>query len=281
MSTPQESNQSPPKQASQIVPYRDAPQWYTRPQDIEVAPYIEKPSYHPTRDLEQQVYRYNGSLSSRLPTGNQDPEMTCGGTTIDVNRKRSLVRPERGRIDRDHPNFYYRQHAQNMEVLPSSTGIDPILEDLDGTGTLKFNEKGLTSGADLDPDPSIPLGESQDLVSVIGIGNERLEREAEKKQGDLMYNKGKRLQKELDHVKPLDLWNVYCALFTFWCPSIVLHYLRKTARAQRRAWREKMGLISIIFLIAAFVGFLTFGFTTSICPLQAPSIKVFRISVSY
>ncbi|KAL2036813.1 hypothetical protein N7G274_010471 [Stereocaulon virgatum] len=283
MSTPQESNDSPPKQASQNVPYRDAPQSRAQPQNIEVAPHTGKPSYNSTRNADQPAYRYNKSLSSRLPTGNPDPEMTSGGTTIDVNRKRSLVRPERGRIDGDHPNFHYRQHAQNMDVLPSSTGTDPILEDHDGTGTLKFNEKGVTSGdgAELDPNPSFTLGESQDLLSVIGIGNERLQPEAEKKQGDLMYKKGEGRQKELDDVKPLDIWNVYCALITFWCPSIVLHYLGKTARAQRRAWREKMGLISIILLIAAFVGFLTFGFTKSICPLQAPSMKVNHINGGY
>jgi chitin synthase len=34
---------------------------------------------------------------------------------------------------------------------------------------------------------------------------------------------------------------------------------------QQRAWREKMGLIGIILLLMAGVGFLTFGFTESVC----------------
>jgi chitin synthase len=34
---------------------------------------------------------------------------------------------------------------------------------------------------------------------------------------------------------------------------------------QQRAWREKIGLIGIIFLLMAGVGFLTFGFTESVC----------------
>lgn len=34
---------------------------------------------------------------------------------------------------------------------------------------------------------------------------------------------------------------------------------------QQRAWREKMGLIGIIILLMAGVGFLTFGFTESVC----------------
>jgi chitin synthase len=34
---------------------------------------------------------------------------------------------------------------------------------------------------------------------------------------------------------------------------------------QQRAWREKMGLISIILFLMAGVGFLTFGFNESVC----------------
>lgn len=34
---------------------------------------------------------------------------------------------------------------------------------------------------------------------------------------------------------------------------------------QQRAWREKMGLISIIMTLMAGVGFLTFGFTEAVC----------------
>jgi chitin synthase len=34
---------------------------------------------------------------------------------------------------------------------------------------------------------------------------------------------------------------------------------------QQRAWREKMGLISLIFVLMAGVGFLTFGFTEVVC----------------
>jgi len=55
--------------------------------------------------------------------------MASQGGATDFNRKRSLIRPERNRIDRDHPNYHYRQHAQRMEVFPSTTGNDPIMED--------------------------------------------------------------------------------------------------------------------------------------------------------
>ncbi len=38
---------------------------------------------------------------------------------------------------------------------------------------------------------------------------------------------------------------------------------------QQRAWREKMGLISIIMILMAGVGYLTFGFTESVCGTPA------------
>ena len=34
---------------------------------------------------------------------------------------------------------------------------------------------------------------------------------------------------------------------------------------QQRAWREKMGLISVISLLMAIVGYVTFGFTQTVC----------------
>lgn len=47
----------------------------------------------------------------------------------------------------------------------------------------------------------------------------------------------------------------------------VAHYIRKGIRTpeQIRAWREKIGLVSIIFVLMAGVGYLTFGFTESVC----------------
>ena len=41
------------------------------------------------------------------------------------------------------------------------------------------------------------------------------------------------------------------------------------SKAKRRAWREKMGLLSLILYIMAFVGFVTFGFTQAVCFSQA------------
>ena len=48
---------------------------------------------------------------------------------------------------------------------------------------------------------------------------------------------------------------------------LLYHFLLSGIRTpeQQRAWREKMGLLSIILVLMAGVGFLTFGFTEAVC----------------
>lgn len=166
-----------------------------------------------------------------------------------------------------------------MEVLPSTTGNDPILEDHDEGDTLISNEKeqGTTEASDSSP----PRGRDHDTPRVVGNGNKKLKRKGEKPEKIRMTEEEKRRQKELDAVKPPSLWNVYCALVTFWCPSAVLRCFGKPAKAQQRAWREKMGLISIILLICAFVGFLTFGFTQAVCGTPGLRLKVNHVDNGY
>lgn len=192
----------------------------------------------------------------------RDPIMTGQRSTPapDLGRKRSLVRPERQRIDQNHPNYHYRKHAQKMAVHPSTTGNDPIMEDRLEAETVSSDSTDLkpphlrneTAGpyndkqASLDdsaPKPQRRLTRSKTV--------EKLERQR---------------QKERDALRPPSLWNVYCAIITFWCPDAVLRCFGKVQKAQQRAWREKMGLCSIILVICAMVGFLTFGFTQTVCP---------------
>ncbi|RDL36798.1 Nucleotide-diphospho-sugar transferase [Venustampulla echinocandica] len=205
----------------------------------------------------------------------------------DMHRKRSLIRPERGRITSDHPNFHYRQHAARMEVLPSSTGNDPIAEDGDDitessdlrtsneaesdvTAPTKQSSRGHGAG------PEMGLGEK---VGRSSRSRQKLTREKTIKMK--MTKEEKERQKQLDALKPPSLWNVYCAIVTFWCPAFMLKCFGKPARAQQRAWREKMGLISIILLIMAGVGFLTFGFTAAVCGNPGLRLRVNEVTGGY
>ena len=185
----------------------------------------------------------------------------------DLVRKKSLVRPERNRIDRDHPNYHYRKHAQNMEIFPSNTGDDPTAEDdarsTESTEILK--EK-------------VPLNEKS-RGKIEPIGRPRRQRKLTRK--ETLTTEEKRRKQELDAIRPPSFWNVYCGIITFWCPDIVLRCFNKPAKAQRRAWREKMGLLSIIVLICAFVGFLTFGFTQAVCGQPGLRLKNNHVDKGY
>ncbi|RFU23782.1 hypothetical protein B7463_g12556, partial [Scytalidium lignicola] len=249
------------------------------------------------RDEESGYYNtgagpYSPSMHRRGPSDTQPLEPTPSPGAGpgarppgDLGRKRSLIRPERNRIDRDHPNYYYRQHAANMDVLPSTTGNDPIIEDLETESTetdgLRSSQeaesdlstqKKTTRGRGAGPD-SYPL----EKVGASPRGPQKLQRTKTPK----ITKEEKRRQKELEPLKPPSLWNVYCAIVTFWCPDFILSCFGIAAKPQQRAWREKMGLISIILLIMTGVGFLTFGFTAVVCGTPSLRLRVNKVTGGY
>jgi chitin synthase len=67
---------------------------------------------------------------------------------------------------------------------------------------------------------------------------------------------------------------VYCYFLTICIPNSLLKSLggKKTREAQR-AWREKVGIVSIVLGLMGAVGFLTFGFTQTVCGEQPLRIK--------
>ncbi|KAA8895604.1 chitin synthase [Sphaerosporella brunnea] len=202
------------------------------------------------------------------------PSVTPAG---DLGRKKSLIKPERMRIGRDHPNYYYRQHAQQrgVEVMPSSTGNDPILEDqeaashdsIDSTDmkSLRPHQQRYSDESVADPPP--PRGPN------------KLKRQSTRRQS--LNEKHLAKQKQKEQLSPPSAWNVYCAIVTFWCPDAVLRCFGMPQKAQARAWREKMGLISIILVICAFVGFLTFGFTAAVCGNPTERLKANHVNRGY
>jgi chitin synthase len=192
----------------------------------------------------------------------RDPIMRGQNATPaqDLGRKRSLIRPERQRMDPSHPNYHYRKHAQRMAVQPSTTGNDPIMEDQLEAETVS------SDGTDLKPphlrnasgggysDKQVPLDDNEPKMQ------RRLTRSKTMEAREIQR------QKEKDKLRPPSLWNVYCAIITFWCPDAILKCFGMPSKAQQRAWREKVGLVSIILFICTFVGYLTFGFTETVCP---------------
>ena len=73
---------------------------------------------------------------------------------------------------------------------------------------------------------------------------------------------------------PKNAWMVYCYFLTICIPNWALKSCagKKTPEAQR-AWREKVGIVSIVLGLMGAVGFLTFGFTQTVCGLQPLKIR--------
>jgi chitin synthase len=90
-----------------------------------------------TRSHDRSAHKSAHAHSRPLPSPGtpvpmeRDPIMRGHNSTPsqELGRKRSLIRPERQRMDPSHPNYHYRKHAQRMNVQPSTTGNDPIMED--------------------------------------------------------------------------------------------------------------------------------------------------------
>ncbi|KAI9843582.1 MAG: Chitin synthase, class 3 [Thelocarpon superellum] len=256
--------------------------------------------FSPTRRTPSRKHGYI-KAGSHTPTGDTEPLTPTGpppgaSGPVDFGRKRSLIRPERNRIDRDHPNYHYRQHAHNMTVLPSTTGNDPIIEDHAEAETVSSESSdmkslhqpgaGVAGYTDASPPRRGGLRKGPRAVDAEagekGIpSRERLHRRTSRKDAKLRSAEAEQRRREQEAVRPLSFWNVYCAVVTFWCPNMLLACFGKPARAQQRAWREKMGLISIILMIAAFVGFLTFGFTQAVCGNPGLRLQVNQVDAGY
>merc|ERR1712000_203902 len=127
-----------------------------------------------------------------------------------------------------------------MEVFPSTTGNDPVAEDLTDGRTVSSDSGNQKPPLDDDFAPS-----QQRTAHVPGklepVGKKKQPRKLVRKDTRNMTEEEKLRQKELDRIKPPSAWNVYCAIITFWAPDFVLQCFGMPARAQRRAWREKCG----------------------------------------
>ncbi|KAH7035362.1 chitin synthase-domain-containing protein [Microdochium trichocladiopsis] len=241
--------------------YRQSPTRHQRPNDVETVG-SGRPGHHRTSFAE--TIRKSQPLSPTMNTH----AASAGGPS----RKRSLIRPERNRIDKDHPNYHYRKHAAKMATLPSSTGNDPLYEDYEGTTEVSGGATTLHSTSDVSP-PRAPRHDSEKPKAKAATHEAKRRRRSSVANGKISKSgKKSKRQGPQEVISPPSAWNVYCAIVTLWCPDFILNCCGFRSKAKRRAWREKMGLISIILLIMTIVGYLTFGFTQTVC--AQPSVRL-------
>ncbi|KAH7104913.1 chitin synthase-domain-containing protein [Auriculariales sp. MPI-PUGE-AT-0066] len=179
-----------------------------------------------------------------------------------VGRKKSLVRPDRERIDPSHRLWNYREHAREAET--KSTGRIGLLPST--TGNYPQDQPQLRRGRSL-------LGREQDVqesgLSIFKRG-QTLRRKNKPSPAESAAPDGNTPAKRaglFDNIGPgpKDAWFIYCYIITCCFPPFFLSLFGIRTPEQQRAWREKMGLLSIIGTLMLAVGFLTFGFTQTVC----------------
>lgn len=63
----------------------------------------------------------------------------------------------------------------------------------------------------------------------------------------------------------ISLWSNIYPIFSFLIPNRVLKFCGMKSKEIQNAWREKIALVSIIFLLCCLLGFLTFGINIVVC----------------
>ncbi|KAG9100517.1 Chitin synthase, class 3 [Ceratobasidium sp. UAMH 11750] len=185
----------------------------------------------------------------------------------DMRRKKSLVRPDREKIEPGHRQWHYRNHVADgsrVDVMPSATGNAP--------------QGGLRRGKSL-------LGRDEEIGEA-GLfkrtGNTLRRKQAASAQGGPTPNLDEPQEKTpgcFDNIGPgpKDWWFIYCYLITCCVPRFLLSSCGIRTPEQQRAWREKIGLLTIIMSLMASVGFITFGFTQTVCGKPAPRVAAYTI----
>jgi len=73
-----------------------------------------------------------------------------------------------------------------------------------------------------------------------------------------------------------DAWVIFSRVVTFWAPSVLLSSVGGLKdKVVRQAWREKMALCFIIFVLCGVVGFATVGLQRVLCPQQTLETEQF------
>ncbi|KAJ5290932.1 hypothetical protein N7478_000183 [Penicillium angulare] len=268
MSLPQRPGKASPRR-EEVRAFREPSRRHRR--DTDTGGYSDSPSSPTTHR-----HRRRRSHSHRQAPETDEDRMERGG---DGRRKKGLVKPERHRIEPDHPNYHYRQRSHHMNTHPSATGHDPLL---DRDGDVETNS---SKSADM---------KSKEVYGQRGNVNKHMERapsrhrskgskkkrRSSRRISKTMTIEEKKRQKAME-VRPPDLWTTYCALVSCLVPDIVLKCFGMPQKEQRTAWREKIGLISLILMVAAFVGFLTFGFTATVCGNPPTRLKINEVGSGY
>lgn len=201
----------------------------------------------------------------------------------DLGRKRSLVRPERQRMDPNHPQYHYTQvasqEADHLKIQPSSTGLDPMASN-ERTSRRSFPTllARVDSGEEGIPLIDIPSSPENGNPGreVFGLNDE-----ITSPSKNVTRKVNRKAAATPNKEKDIYFWKVYCYVMTFWAPAPLLKFCGLDTKSRQFAWREKIALISCILYIAAVVAYITFGFTRTVCAGSVMQTQTGQVGSNY
>lgn len=217
----------------------------------------------------------------------------------DITRKKSLVRPERSRIDPDHANYHYtqvtNQQSDHLKIQPSTTGLKPHMSQTnDGSNYRKSFDSARSHmskyNVNNDVEEGIPLMNMEDNSPMkpkpVDMGRAVYGLNDEIEYSPIKKNVIKSSSEKASPVKrskkqDIYFWKVYCYVITFWAPAPLLKLFGLTTKERQFAWREKMGLISCILYLGALIAYLTFGFTKTVCSGTRMRTRINEVNTGY
>ncbi|KAH9947090.1 glycosyltransferase family 2 protein [Amylocystis lapponica] len=207
------------------------------------------------RDIvEQPRQRAYTAYQHNQPPTPLDPAYAEAGDGGRVGRKKSLVRPDREKIEPGHRQWHYRTHAVDMEDQGGGTAKPSTTGNLPQKGELRRGRS--------------VLGREEDVHEsglAIFRGTTLRRKKTQPSTPTATEKADKRSCLDSLGPGPKGGWFIYCYVLTCFIPPFMLRACGIRTPDQQRAWREKMGLIGIIMALMAVVGFITFGFTETVC----------------
>ncbi len=218
-------------------------------------------------------------------------------------------------MDPSNPHYHYAQHAlesDSLQVNPSSTGNDPLLSGSNNLANINeyyagddIHQHGKHTSAEIPTlviegddshGPSAANSEDVGGREIYGLndedGAENIGNLPSRSNNSATFNGPQRTLTRSGTMNPNlkktkapssfpSVWIIYCWALTWWIPPPLMKLCGMPDKDRQLAWREKIGLISIILMLAAIVAYLTFGFTKTVCKATSITIKSDDINTGY
>ncbi|CAN6669983.1 chitin synthase 3 [Trichomonascus vanleenenianus] len=221
-----------------------------------------------------------------MSTNSTTPVHTVNGTsifqtnsatsnsTVVPNRARKLVRTSRARLTASDPTYYYHQHTlanPGLSVQASETGNTPFTA---AVASGFFKENLSIEATDESSEYAVKTASNVSNASNGNNGNNGTKSTTTRQTAMSSQRlKQQQLRKWKSENSP-SAWVMYCRLVTFPVLPGILDMCNIKNRNQQQAWREKIGLLSVVVWVTAFVGFFTFGLNSLMCSESSVRVHV-------